>query len=52
MQNLMLNRLAPILNPKNGNPKVILRPLQLNKGFSSFPDHFGQLENFFQVGLK
>ena len=29
-----------------------MRSIYLNKGFSSFPDHFGQLRNFFQVGQK
>ena len=62
MQNLMLNRLTPISNPKNEKAKssyilflltfFILRPLQLTKDFSYFPDHFGQLTGFFQVSLK
>ena len=62
MQNLMLNRLTPIPNPKNEKVKssyvlfhllfFILRPISLNKGFSPFRGHFGQLGNFFQFDLK
>ena len=62
IKNLMLNRLAPISNPKNEKAKslyelfllpfFVLRPTYLNKGSSFFPDSFGQLRNFFQVGLK
>ena len=54
--------MAPISNPKNEKAKssyallylslFILRPIQLNKSFSFFPGHFGQLRNFFHVGLK
>ena len=56
----MLNRLAPVLHPKNGEAKslyplfqllfFILRPIRLNKGFSFFPDW--TVGNFLQVGLN
>ena len=62
MENLILNRLAPISNLKNKKAKgsyalfylpfFILRPISLNEGFSFFTDHFEHLGNFFLVSLK
>ena len=56
MQNLILNRSAPISNPKNKKrkssyallelPFFILRPIQLNKGFSLFSGPFWTVGKF------
>ena len=55
LQNLMLNRLAPISNLKNekaiGSYTLFYMPFFI-QGFSSFLDDLEQLENFSQVGLK
>ena len=52
MQNLMLNRLAPILNRKKEKGKLVCLLFwdQFNylKVFSFFPNYFGQLGNFFR----
>ena len=60
IQNLMLNRLALISNPKMKNQKarvpfliaVFCFEINLIKGFSFFADNVGQSVNFFQVSLK
>ena len=52
MQNLMLNRLAPILSRKKEKGKLVCLLFwdQFNylKVFSFFPNYFGQLGNFFR----
>ena len=62
MQNLMLNRIKSISNPKNEKEKssyalflISLFHFENNlikKRFFLFLDRFGQLGNFFQVSLK
>ena len=58
MQDLMLNRLASIPNPPSKKKKKLACPILValfhfeTSGFSSFPDHFAQLRNFFQVSLN
>ena len=57
MQNLMLIRLAPVSNPKNEKAKSLYAFLfwdQFNqiKVLFSFPDHFGQMGNSFEVSMK
>ena len=52
MKNLMLNRLAPISNPKESACAPFYSETNLIKVLSSFPDHFVPVENFFKTGLK
>ena len=52
MKNLMLNRLAPISNPKERACAPLYSETNLIKVLSSFPDHFVPVENFFKTGLK
>ena len=61
MQNLMMNRLAPISNPKHEKRKklvclfpiaIFLRPISLNKGFFLFSGLFWIVGKFLPIQSK